>query len=334
MSEQPPESARLNALGKPLSPSYDPNYKIKTPLSSINRLRKPMPPGVLRVPMNPDEEQRWKAVKACIAKGDKAKRKAEDSYITAGQHLNALKAEHTGTWFKWEIKLKERAGIGKSRASELMAIADGTKTVEQVRADTAGRTAKTRALQSSPLRSGENAEPEATAEAKKAVERAAEIKIEELKRENADIEGEIEPEAEDVLDLVEEVLDGEPLTAKQTATFEKIKKRLKRRAREDAKREAQNKEALNGYKAGLGPFVAKLMAAGMARELLQALTVRSQCGAYMGCACWLAPPLVEALEEALGVAPGDYIPDENAPPPAEAVDATATDAAASPGSAA
>jgi FtsZ-binding cell division protein ZapB len=168
MSEQPPESPRLNALGKPLSPSYDPNYKIKTPLSSINRLRRPMPPGVLRVPMNPDEEQRWKAVKACIAKGEKAERKAKDFYITAGQYLKELKAEHTGTWFEWEIKLKERAGIGKSRASELMQIADGTKTVEQVRADTAERTAKTRALQSSPLRSGENADdPEVAAEARK-----------------------------------------------------------------------------------------------------------------------------------------------------------------------
>jgi hypothetical protein len=38
-----------------------------------------------------------------------------------------------------------------------MQIADGTKTVDQVRADTAERTTRTRALQSSPLRSGENA---------------------------------------------------------------------------------------------------------------------------------------------------------------------------------
>src|SRR5262249_19476 len=58
---------------------------------------------------------------------------------------------------------------GKSRASELMRIADGTKTVEQVRADTAERTAKTRALQSSPLRSGENADdPKTSADAMRA----------------------------------------------------------------------------------------------------------------------------------------------------------------------
>jgi hypothetical protein len=50
-----------------------------------------------------------------------------------------------------------------------MRIADGRKTVEQVRADTAERTAKTRALQSSPLRSGENADdPETSADAMRA----------------------------------------------------------------------------------------------------------------------------------------------------------------------
>jgi hypothetical protein len=31
---------RLNAIGKPLSPLFDPNYRIKTPLTSINRLFK------------------------------------------------------------------------------------------------------------------------------------------------------------------------------------------------------------------------------------------------------------------------------------------------------
>jgi hypothetical protein len=113
-----------------------------------------MPPGVLR-PMNPDEEQRWKAVKACISKGDKAKRKAEDFYIAAGQYLKELKAEHTGTWLEWEIKLKERAGLGKSRASELMAIADG-RPLEQVRAQKAEVMRKLRAQL--PPRGGENAD--------------------------------------------------------------------------------------------------------------------------------------------------------------------------------
>jgi hypothetical protein len=120
-----------------------------------------------------NSEQRWRAVKAHIAKGDKAKDKAEQHYIAAGQHLAALKAEHTGSWAEWEALVKERAGIGKSRASELMQIADGTKTVEQVRersTESSGAShAKARALANTPLISGENAsDPEASAERMKA----------------------------------------------------------------------------------------------------------------------------------------------------------------------
>jgi len=116
-----------------------------------------------------NESQLIQTIKAHIAKGDKAKDKAEQHYIAAGQHLKTLKARHGGSWAEWEELLKTKIGIGKSRASELMRIADGRKTVEQVRADTAARTAKTRALQSSPLRSGENADdPETSADAMRA----------------------------------------------------------------------------------------------------------------------------------------------------------------------
>lgn len=33
----------LNAVGRPFGALYDPNYKIKTPLTKINRLLAPMP---------------------------------------------------------------------------------------------------------------------------------------------------------------------------------------------------------------------------------------------------------------------------------------------------
>ena len=116
-----------------------------------------------------NESQLIQTIKAHIIKGDKAKDKAEQHYIAAGQHLKTLKASHGGSWAEWEELLKTKIGIGKSRASELMRIADGRKTVEQVRADTAERTAKTRALQSSPLRSGENADdPETSPDAMRA----------------------------------------------------------------------------------------------------------------------------------------------------------------------
>ena len=109
-------------------------------------------------------------IKAHIAKGDKAADKAEQHYIAAGQHLKQLKAEHDGhdgTWAEWEELLKEKIGIGKSRASELMQIADGTKTAAEVAAATTERSQRHRAL--SPLRNGENADdPETSAETMKA----------------------------------------------------------------------------------------------------------------------------------------------------------------------
>lgn len=102
-----------------------------------------------------DVEQTIRRIKACIEKGDKAAERANDLYVTAGQHLLSLKQQHDadkGTWAQWEELLK-KVGIGKSRASELMQIADGRKTVTEVRALTGDRTRKSR--ESSPLRSGE-----------------------------------------------------------------------------------------------------------------------------------------------------------------------------------
>jgi hypothetical protein len=99
------------------------------------------------------DAQLIKTIKTHIEKGDKAKDKAEQHYIAAGQHLKQLKEQHDGSWAEWEALLKERVGIGKSRASELMQIADGRKAVEQVREDGAKRVREHR--ESSPLRNGE-----------------------------------------------------------------------------------------------------------------------------------------------------------------------------------
>jgi hypothetical protein len=86
-------------------------------------------------PANTNQAQLIGAIKAHIAAGDKHTSKAKDHYIAAGQYLAALKKEHTGTWAEWEALLRTKVGIGKSRASELMQIADGCKTVEGVAAD-------------------------------------------------------------------------------------------------------------------------------------------------------------------------------------------------------
>jgi hypothetical protein len=116
-----------------------------------------------------NESQLVQAIKVHIAKGDKAADKADQRYRSAGQHLKTLKAAHGGSWAEWEELLKTKIGIGKSRASELMRIADGTKTVEEVRADTAERTAKTKARLKLSASSGENADdPETSADAMRA----------------------------------------------------------------------------------------------------------------------------------------------------------------------
>jgi hypothetical protein len=115
-------------------------------------------------------------IKAHIAKGDKAAEKAEQHYIAAGQHLKRLKAAHTGTWDEWETLLKAEIGIGKSRASELMQISDGTKTLKRIRADTAKRTADAKARLKLSASSGESVDdPEASAEAMKTAFAADEV---------------------------------------------------------------------------------------------------------------------------------------------------------------
>jgi hypothetical protein len=103
-------------------------------------------------------------IRAHIAKGDKAKEKADQHYIAAGQHLKTLKAEHAGDWSEWEVLLKTRVGISTGRASELMQIADGRKTLEQVRADTNRRKIEHRKVPS--FRNEENEPIEITNEAK------------------------------------------------------------------------------------------------------------------------------------------------------------------------
>jgi hypothetical protein len=105
------------------------------------------------------------SIKALIAKGEKATAKAEQFFIAAGQHLKTLKANHAGSWAEWELLLKERVKISAGRASELMQIADGRKTVTQVRANDAEKHKRLRAgAKSSSGRPEENDDPPAHAE--------------------------------------------------------------------------------------------------------------------------------------------------------------------------
>jgi hypothetical protein len=99
-----------------------------------------------------------KAIKEAVARGDRAKERSENFYITAGRHLQNLKDNYTTGWAEWEETLRVRCNLSTSRASELMAIADGRKTVEQVRSNTAQRMRQLRARQSSSSRDEEGEE--------------------------------------------------------------------------------------------------------------------------------------------------------------------------------
>jgi len=110
-------------------------------------------------------------IQAHIRKGDQAKeratqniKKSEDHYIAAGRYLTMLKATYAPTWQQWETILKVKVRLSTGRASELMQIADGRKTVEQVRTDTAKRVIK-HARKASSLESKTNEENQATVEA-------------------------------------------------------------------------------------------------------------------------------------------------------------------------
>jgi hypothetical protein len=76
-------------------------------------------------------------VKVLIEKGDKAAEKAEQFYKAAGIHIKEIKEQSDD----WETIVREQCGLGRSRAYELMAIADGKTTLEKVR-DRSNRSSK------------------------------------------------------------------------------------------------------------------------------------------------------------------------------------------------
>jgi hypothetical protein len=98
-------------------------------------------------------------IRAHIKQGEKAKErsdhareKAEQHFISAGQYLITLKAAYAPSWEAWETMLKAKVGLSTGRASELMQLADGRKSLQQIRTGKAESVAKLRA-QSSSLQS-------------------------------------------------------------------------------------------------------------------------------------------------------------------------------------
>ena len=89
-------------------------------------------------------ESLGREAKARIDQGDKAKDRAEQMYISAGLYLKEAKARVEKrkdiTWVQYLIK---HCPVGKSRAYELIAIADGRKTVEETVSRSTTSSAKT-----------------------------------------------------------------------------------------------------------------------------------------------------------------------------------------------
>jgi len=110
------------------------------------------------------EDQLVKRIRAHMEKGDQAKqtsdragKKAEDHYKAAGIHLKALR-DGSPSKAAWEKLIKSKCGIGTSRAYDLIAIAEGKKTVADVRLGTAKRMRRLaeKKRQSCPSADGQN----------------------------------------------------------------------------------------------------------------------------------------------------------------------------------
>jgi hypothetical protein len=100
----------------------------------------------------PAEIQRLaKEIRVLVEKGDHAKEKSRQFYLAAGLHLKTLK-DCSASAAAWEKLVRNKCGLGRSRAYELLAIAGGRTTVEQVRANTNKRKTEHRAR---PFRNGQ-----------------------------------------------------------------------------------------------------------------------------------------------------------------------------------
>lgn len=80
------------------------------------------------------------AIKVCLKKSD-------DHWRTAGQYLIQL-YDACDNQKEFLRLTKDKIGIGKSRTYEILAIADGTKTIEEMRAATTARTRKHKSVRS------------------------------------------------------------------------------------------------------------------------------------------------------------------------------------------
>ena len=266
-----------------------------------------------------NQAQLIKTIRALVEKGDYAKGKSEQFYISAGQHLKTLKEQHTGTWAEWETLIKEKIGIGKSRASELMQIADGSKTVESTRAETAKRVMKH--SKSSPLANGgpssshelvevgpktgdvtASIAPPRTALLRWAGDAATLAK--EWHGAGKENDRELAAAARKAADLWGVVADGvaDHEGGHIEGPIKNLVARAKRWAREQKKQGDGLKEFRREYRPAIDALVTRLVALDheVARGVFDAVALRGPCGVVEGVNFFLAAPFALALEKALG----------------------------------
>jgi len=99
-------------------------------------------------------------IKAHVRTGDQAKDRSEQHYVAAGRYLITLKASYAPSWEAWEDLLRVKVGLSTGRASELMQIADGKKSVQGIRDATAQRVRALRDNRKASLRNEEEDDAE------------------------------------------------------------------------------------------------------------------------------------------------------------------------------
>jgi hypothetical protein len=100
-------------------------------------------------PITSEVTRTCREINALVTKLGHAERKIDEYQRSIGQHIATIKKARPKDW--QEI-IEARCNLKKSRAYELLAIADGRKTVEGVRAEKAE---SVRRLRARPLRSGQ-----------------------------------------------------------------------------------------------------------------------------------------------------------------------------------
>jgi hypothetical protein len=128
------------------------------PKGSKNKPKAPAPAETKAVAKPSDVQEHVRKINVLVEKVNQGEDKIEQYYRSIGQHIAAIKSAKPNDWLTivdTECKLK------KTRAYDLLAIANGTKTVEQVRGATALRVRESRKKEI-PLRSGKDAPVEAS----------------------------------------------------------------------------------------------------------------------------------------------------------------------------